>query len=140
MRENYLLQKQCNCHEWKLVMKWEFASRNTPQQNSIAEVAFWTIKHHGMVMMTATNIPKNIQFMVHKEAFTTACRLNWLMPISIDGVTKTQYEHWMIELHDFSKHMRVWGEAGMATYTKDTSAKLEEQGMQCIFVGYESEH
>ena len=43
--ENDLLQKHCNSHDWKLVMNWEFTSRNTPQQYSIAEVAFWTIKH-----------------------------------------------------------------------------------------------
>ena len=32
--------------------------------------------------------------------------------------------------------MMVWGEAG----TKDTSAKLEDRGRQCMFVGCESEH
>ena len=46
----------------------------------------------------------------------------------------------MGELPDFSSHMRVWGESGMVTYTKDTSAKLEDHGRQGMFVGYESVH
>ena len=50
-------------------MTWELTSRNTPQQNSIAEVTFWTIKHQGMAMKITANIPKEVQFMLHREDF-----------------------------------------------------------------------
>ena len=74
-------------------MTWEFTSRKTPHQNSMAEVAFWMIKHCRMTMMIAANIPKELQFMLQREAFETAFKLDWLTAISINGVIKSQYEH-----------------------------------------------
>ena len=101
--ENNKLQKQCGSKDWKLLnIKWEFTSRNTPQQNSAAEVAFWAIKHRGIAMMTATNVPKEIQFMLFGEAVKTATMLDWLVPVEINGVVKTRYEHWTGEMPAFA--------------------------------------
>ena len=74
--------------DWKLVLQWESTSRNTPQQNSIAEVGFWTIKHQDKAMMVGTNVLKEVQFMVYREAYDTACKLDGLIPITIDCITK----------------------------------------------------
>ena len=41
----------------------------------------------------------------------------------------------MGKLQDFVYHMRVLGEAGTITYTKDTSAKLEDHGQQMYACG-----
>ena len=38
-------------------------------------------------MMITANIPKNVQFMVHREPFETAGKLDWLAPI--DRVIKS---------------------------------------------------
>ena len=126
--EDYLLQNNAILLDWKLVMTWEFTSRNTPQQNSNAEAAFWKIKHRGKDMMIAAIIPKTIQLILHREAFETASKLDLLTSTAIDGVIKSYYEHWMGDLPSFVRHMRVGGEIATVTYTKDTSAKLEDRG------------
>ncbi len=41
--ENTELNKVCNGKDWKLNLLFEYTARATPQQNSIAEVAFYTI-------------------------------------------------------------------------------------------------
>lgn len=138
--ENYSLKSRCESDAWKLILNWEFTSRNTPQQNSSVEVAFWVIKHRGIAMMTAANLPKAVQYMLYKEAFKTACMLDWLAPIQIGGVTKMRYEHWANEIPAFAQHLRVWGEAGTVTFTTKTTSKLEDRGRQCMFVGYEPDH
>ena len=50
--------------------------------NSIAEVAFWMIKHRAMAMKITANIPKNIQFILHREVFETSSKLDWLTPMA----------------------------------------------------------
>jgi hypothetical protein len=41
--ENAALEKQMNSSDWKMGIKFEYTGRNTPQHNSLAEVAFHTI-------------------------------------------------------------------------------------------------
>ena len=41
--ENKLLKKRCQSKDWKLKIEFEFTARDTPQQNSLAEVGFATI-------------------------------------------------------------------------------------------------
>ena len=138
--ENNALHKRCNSKDWKLAVEWEFTCQNTPQQNSIAEVALWTIHHRGMAMMKAANIPKKIQYVLFKEAFRTASMLDGLVPVKINGVTKTRYEHWMGKLPKFVDFLRIWGEAGTVAYKMKTSSTLEDRGRQCMMIGYEIDH
>ena len=37
-------------------------------------------------------------------------------------------------------HLQTWGEAGTVTSIQDTSAKLQDRGRQCMFVGYQDNH
>ena len=41
--------------------------------------------------------------MVYREAIDTACKLDGLIPITIDGITKSRYQHWMGNHPDFAK-------------------------------------
>jgi len=49
--ENKLLQKCSKCADWKLGIDYEFTARDTPQQNSLSEVAFATLANRGRAMM-----------------------------------------------------------------------------------------
>ena len=40
--ENKLLQTRCASKDWKMNCEFEFTARDTPQQNSLAEVGFAT--------------------------------------------------------------------------------------------------
>ena len=49
--ENKLLEQRANSVAWQLSIEFEYTVRNTPQQNSLAEVAFTTIANRGHAMM-----------------------------------------------------------------------------------------
>ena len=116
--ENYLLQKHCNSHNWMLILTWEFTSRNTTTKFKASSNGH---DDHSKCTQGST-------IQAPQRSLERASKLDWLTPISIDGVIKSQYKHWMGELLNFMNHMRVWGETGMVTYTKGTSAKHEDLG------------
>eukprot|EP00957_Ditylum_brightwellii_P115126 8779976-Ditylum_brightwellii.AAC.1 len=54
--ENLLLQKQANSVSWKLNIKFEYTTRDTPQQSSLAEVGLASLSNRGRAMMIAANV------------------------------------------------------------------------------------
>ena len=58
--ENKLLKKRCQSKDWKLKIEFEFTARDTPQQNSLAEVGFATIANRGRALMYQANIPYSV--------------------------------------------------------------------------------
>ncbi len=138
--ENKLLQKRSDSKDWQLGIKYEFTARDTPQQNSLAEVGFATIANRGRAMLHQANIPISVRPRVWTEAFKTATLLDGLMMIEIDGKTATRYEHWCGKNPDFAKYLRTWGEAGTVKIKTDTTPKLADRGVQCMFVGYALDH
>ena len=103
--ENKALQERAESAAWKLDINWEYTARDTPQQNSLAEVAFTIIAAQGCAMMIAAHIPADIHKKVWREAFLTATDLDALAVIEIDGVSKTRVEHWSGQLPGFAKHL-----------------------------------
>ena len=85
-------------------------------------------------MMVWANVLKEVQFMVYRADFDTACKLDGLIPITIDGTTKPRYEHWVGKDPDFANHLQTWGEVGTVTCIQETSTKLQDRGRQCMFV------
>ena len=63
-----------------------------------------------------------------------------MIPIEIDGVTKTRVEHWCGELPGYAHHLRTWGEAGVVKLKTKTSVKLDNNGITCMMVGYALNH
>jgi hypothetical protein len=102
--ENQRLQERCESKDWKLGIEFEFTARDTPQQNSLAEVGFATIANRGRAMMSRANIPYKIRFRIWSEAFKTATLLDGLIPIEIDGELATKYKHWCGKDPEFAKH------------------------------------
>ena len=54
-------------------------------------------------MMVGANNPKEVQFMVYREAFDTACKLDGLIPITVGWenlqILQITYEHGEKQVH-----------------------------------------
>ena len=66
--------------------------------------------------------------------------LDGLIPIEIDDETTTRYIHWYGSNPEFAKHLRTWGEAGTVKVKTKTTPKINDRGVQCMFVGYALNH
>jgi hypothetical protein len=62
--ENRALENRINSSDWKMGIKFEDTGRDTPQRNSLAEVAFHTIASQGRAMLNAANVPREFRFML----------------------------------------------------------------------------
>ena len=70
--ENTKLEDKCGSAEWKLNIKFGYTARDTPQQNSYAEVAITTILLRSKAMMIAVNVVFVMRYKLFREAITTA--------------------------------------------------------------------
>jgi hypothetical protein len=88
--ENKMLATRLASADWKLNDTMvEFTSRDTPQQNSLAEVALRTLASRARAMTVAANVPPE-----HKKftvaAIQHATVLDNLVPVEIDAITKSR--------------------------------------------------
>ena len=56
------------------------------------------------------------------------------------GKTQTRYEHWNGKIPPFAYHLRTWGEAGVVCLRDLKTAKIQDKGITCMFVGYSIQH
>ena len=91
-------------------------------------------------MMIAANVSLKMRYILFREAFETAAKLDGLTIIDIDGKKATRYEHWGNEIPKFVKHLRVWGESGVVKTKTVSTPKLADRGVVCMFVGYATKH
>ena len=138
--ENKSLQARSDTSDWKLGLTFEFTARDTPQQNSLAEVGFATLANRGRAMMHRANVPEAARYKVWREAFGTATLLDGLLLIEIDGKMASRFEHWAGSNPSFAKYLRMWGEAGTVKVKTKTTPKLQDRGVQCMLVGYAPDH
>jgi hypothetical protein len=138
--ENKTLQKRANSSAWKLNIEFEFTPRDTPQHNHLAELALASIASKGRTLMCAANIPLKVRYKVWVKAFQHATDLDGLIVIQIDKKVATRCEHWSGKLPKWKNHLRTWGEAGTVKIKTDTTPKIADRGIQCVFVGYSKEH
>ena len=138
--ENKKLHQRMDSKDWKLGIKVEYTARNTPQQNSLAEVGFTTLTGRGRAMLDAANVPDYYRHVLIPEALKTATLLDGLVPVEINGVTKTRYEHFQGENPPFASHLRTWGEAGTVTLAQKKHPKEKNKGVICMNIGYCMEH
>jgi hypothetical protein len=102
--ENVKLVKIAKGKDWKLGFIVEYTARKNPQQNSHAETSFTIIAAQARCMLIAAQVPNIERFKLWPEAAKTATHLNNLMPVTIDGVTKTRWE---------------WADYGVPKWTKN---------------------
>ena len=87
-------------------------------------------------MMIAANLPKKVRHKMFPCAFSAATNPDNLVLMTINGTTKTRYEHWRGKFPGFVKNIRTWGEAGTVKVKSKTSPKLNNKGTNCVLVGY----
>jgi hypothetical protein len=139
--ENKLLEKRLRSKDWKHDIEVEYTARDRPQQNSIAEVGFFTIMNWTCAMMHQAHIPIKERHKIWKEAVKTATLLDGLVMVNNEkGEKKTSFEHLNKKLTKFASNLRTWGEAGTVKIKTGSSTKIQDRGVHCVFVGYSTDH
>ena len=138
--ENIALEKRLKSESWKNLVDMEYTAQDNLQQNSLAEVAFYALASKAQAAMHHANLPMEMCFQLFGEIFTTITMLDGLTIIEVDGHRKSQYEHVFTKKPKFVKYLCKIGEAGTVKITNDTTPKLQDHGIHCIFVGYAENH
>ena len=140
--ENKLLAKRLKSSDWKLNPAIEYTARNTPQHNHLAEVGFSTLANRGRAVMIAAKVPLELRYLCNRKAFEHVTKLDGLVPVDIDGVTKSRDEHYYGLKSRWAnpKYLKTWGEAGVVTVKSKATAKLADRGVTCMFAGYSNDH
>ena len=81
-----------------------------------------------------------MHFRLFGEIFTTITMLDGLTIIEVDGHRQSRYKHVFKKKPKFVKYLHTIGEAGTVKITNDTTPKLQDCGINCIFVGYAENH
>lgn len=134
--ENFALKKECESAKWHHIqpLKFEITSRDTPQHNNLAELAFPYLINRSKAQMSACFTPIEYRGMVCVESIKLSYQLDGLRLVTINGVRKTRDEHVFGVLPKWAKNMRTFGEAGVVKDQKH--GKMGEKGIPMMFVGY----
>jgi hypothetical protein len=89
--KNQKLAKHAGSSVWAILQQldFEFTSCDTPQQNSLAELAFPYIAAMACVMMGGTLIPDDLHVKVALEAIACMTQLDGLVMINVNGKVAT---------------------------------------------------
>jgi hypothetical protein len=91
-------------------------------------------------MMAHANVPHKIKYKLFKEAYKTSALLDGFVVISCNDIEDTRYIHWGSHNPNFTNSLRVWGEASTVKIKTKTTPKLDDHGVQCMFVRYALGH
>jgi hypothetical protein len=129
--ENKLLQQKCESKDWQFAMKYEYTGRDTLQHNHMAELGFAHVR---------ANITMNKIYLLFREAFKTATYLDSLVVTTVGTKKATRHAHFYGNNPKWMKFLRTWGEAGTVKVKKNTTPKLTDRGLHCMFIGYTDDH
>ena len=138
--ENKKLASRLGSAVWKNPVVIEYTARDTPQQNSPVEVAFYAQANKACTTMHHTNLPMEIWYRLFSESFATVTLLDRLTVIEISGKHVSWYEHFFGEMPRFVCSLHMVGEAGTVKIKTDTTPKMEDWGVHCMLVGDSLEH
>ena len=138
--ENTALEKRLKSESWKNPVEVEYTAQDTSQQNSMAEVAFYALANKARAAMHQANLPMEMRFRLFGEIFTTITLLDGLTIIEVDGLKQSWYKHIFKKKPKFVKYLCTIGKAGTVKIPSDTTPKLQDCGIHCIFVGYALNH
>jgi hypothetical protein len=86
--------------------------------------------------MSRANSPKKYRYRTFRLAIETACILDWLTVVTIDGVMAMKIEHFTDKVPAFVKYLRTFGEAGVVTIAGTVKVKEDMRGILCMMGGY----
>ena len=72
--------------------------------------------------------------------FTSITMLDGLTITEVDVLKQSRYEHVFKKKPKFMKYLHTFGEAGTVKITNDTTPKLQDCEVHCIFAGYALNH
>jgi hypothetical protein len=128
--ENHSLEEALHSSQWKMPIEFEYTARNTPQQNHLAEIGIYVICCCGRALMSRADSPKKYHYRMFWLAMETACVLDWLIVVTIDGVMAMKI------IPAFVKHLKTFGEAGVVTIVGTIKKKVNMRGLLCLMGGY----
>jgi hypothetical protein len=108
------------------------------QQNSKAETAFTIVAAQARSMMNAAQLSDKDRFKLWAEVVKTATFLNNLNPVTVNGITKTRWEHAGHSLPSWTKNLLTFGEA--RTVKEGKQGKVLDRGETMMFMGYNQNH
>jgi hypothetical protein len=138
--ENKSLANMLKSKEWKFPLKIEYTARDTPQQNSLVETAFAANVRHALAVYVAAGVPQEWLYLLFPHVMKYLLKMKNLQPIELNGVIKSQVEHFHGTLPAWAKHLRTFGEAGTVKIRTKMQPKLDNCGVICMFVGYPDQH
>ena len=138
--ENVLLQNRANSATWQLGINFEFMARDTPQQNSLAEVGIFTLANRVRAMMHYVHVPMEFRYKLFRDCYATAAINDGLMIVELNRRNESQFEQFFGKNPKCSAHLRMWGEAGTIKLCQKMTPKLSDRGKTCMMIGYAHDH
>ena len=83
--ENLALQNRCNSALWLLGIEFEFTARDTPQQNSLAEVGILTLANRVRAVMHYAHVPLEYRYKLFRDCYATAAMVDGLIIVNVNG-------------------------------------------------------
>jgi hypothetical protein len=120
---------------------WNGRLETHPNKSPQREVSFVTLVGRARAMLQQGNVPDALRKTMMHEAVKAATYLDGLIPVEIDGVEKTRFEHQFGANSPFARALKTWGEAGTVTIKSRTFQPTERaRGVTCVNIGYCAEH
>ena len=137
--ENKSLQEAINADE-DLKIDFEFTAPYTPEQNGVVERKLATLWGKVRSMLNGARLPKALREGLWGHAAETATKLENLLVNKEHE--KSPAEQFYGEQPKFTEYLRTFGEVGIVSdeATKKTRAKLQDRGLEALFVGYPEDH
>jgi hypothetical protein len=94
-----------------------------------------------MRLIADANLPLEFRFRLYRDVMRTAAKLDSMVVIQKNGIEKTRFEFFDNgKKPRWADKLRTWGEAGVVKLKTLLTAKLEDRGRTCMFVGYADDH
>ena len=134
--ENKQFDRACNHNGWSI--QFEYTAPGTPQQNGKVERKFATLMGMVRSMNNAARFDKKTRAKLWAEACNTATDM--INIIVSDDAAETPHKQFYGKEAQYVRHLRTFGEVGVARNIETVKGKLEDRGTPCIFLGYAAQH
>ena len=84
-------------------------------------------------MMLAANMPIDIKQLIYCKAIATATRLDGLVQVELNGVTKSRYKHEFGKNPPFVDHLRTWGKLAQSKSKQQPAPKKRIQASTALW-------
>ena len=134
--ENFKLEKALEGADWQSLqpIDFEYTARDTPQQNSRAEVSFPALAGRARAVLNGANAPIETRAKLSIEAISLVTLLDGLSIIEWKGEKMTRDEAFFGKIPSWASRLRTFGEAGVVKEGKNS--KMGNRGETMMFVGY----